>query len=135
MRFSRQEYWSGLPLEIFLTQKSNPDLLHCRQIPYQLSYEGILVNARDIDMTKHDPCRKEFTFHCKYFKVLKSQNQINLHVSPLIKEKQGERKMLHIYFAGTYRDWFQDTLPPPPTCLNTTIQICSIPFYKTAFPR
>ena len=39
MRFSRQEYWSGLPCPpgIFLTQGSNPHLLrllHCRQILY-----------------------------------------------------------------------------------------------------
>ena len=27
---------------IFLTQESNPSLLHCRQILYQLSYEGNL---------------------------------------------------------------------------------------------
>ena len=32
MGFSRQEYWSGLPQGIFLTQESNPGLLHCRQI-------------------------------------------------------------------------------------------------------
>ena len=35
MGFSRQEYWSGLPFllqGIFLTQGSNPGLLHCRQI-------------------------------------------------------------------------------------------------------
>ena len=38
-----QEYWSGLPslLQwIFLTQESNWGLLHCRQILYQLSYQG-----------------------------------------------------------------------------------------------
>ena len=42
MGFSRQEYWSGLPFlqGIFLTQESNPGLLHCRQILYQLSYKG-----------------------------------------------------------------------------------------------
>ena len=42
MEFSRQEYWSGLPFllqGIFLTQESNPRLLRCRQILYQLSYE------------------------------------------------------------------------------------------------
>ena len=42
MEFSRQEYWSGLPFllqGIFLTQGSNPGLLRCRQILYQLSYE------------------------------------------------------------------------------------------------
>ena len=34
MGFSRQEYWSRLPFPspgIFLTQGSNPGLLHCRQ--------------------------------------------------------------------------------------------------------
>ena len=35
MGFPRQEYWSGLPLSwIFLTQGSNPHLLHCGQIFY-----------------------------------------------------------------------------------------------------
>ena len=29
---------------IFLTQESNPGLLHCRQILYRLSYEGSLKN-------------------------------------------------------------------------------------------
>ena len=35
MIFSRQEYWIGLPFllqRVFLTQGSNPHLLHCRQI-------------------------------------------------------------------------------------------------------
>ena len=41
--FSRQEYGGGchvLLQGIFLTQRSNPHLLHCRQILYKLSYEG-----------------------------------------------------------------------------------------------
>ena len=41
---SRQEYWSGLPCHsqgIFLTQGLNPDHLHCRQILYHLSYQGV----------------------------------------------------------------------------------------------
>ena len=45
MGFSRQEYWSGLPFPspgVFPTQESNPGLLHCRQILYQLSYNGSL---------------------------------------------------------------------------------------------
>ena len=40
--FSRQEYGGGchvLLQGIFLTQRSNPHLLHCRQILYKLSYE------------------------------------------------------------------------------------------------
>ena len=43
MGFSRQEYWSGSPVpspRVFLTQGSNPGLLHCRWILYQLSYQG-----------------------------------------------------------------------------------------------
>ena len=44
MGFSRQEYWSGLPFPppggIFLTQGSNPGLLHCRQTLYPLSHQG-----------------------------------------------------------------------------------------------
>ena len=43
MEFSRPEYWSGqrsLIQGIFPTHGSNPGLLHCRQILYQLSHEG-----------------------------------------------------------------------------------------------
>ena len=46
MEFSRQEFWSGLLFfllqAIFLTQRSNPGLLHCRQILYCLSHQGSL---------------------------------------------------------------------------------------------
>ena len=41
--FSRQEYWSGLPVPSpgdLPYQELSPGLLHCRQILYQLSYEG-----------------------------------------------------------------------------------------------
>ena len=43
MGFSRQEYWSGfcfLLQGIFLTQGTNPGLLHCRQILCPQSYAG-----------------------------------------------------------------------------------------------
>ena len=43
MGFSRQEYWRGLPFPSpgnFLTQGSNPGLLHCRQMLYHLSHQG-----------------------------------------------------------------------------------------------
>ena len=45
MEFSRQEYCSGLPFPSpgdIPTQGLNPGLPHCRQILYQLSYEGSL---------------------------------------------------------------------------------------------
>jgi len=41
MKFSRTDYWNGscsLLQGVFPTQGSNPGLLHCRQILYQLSY-------------------------------------------------------------------------------------------------
>ena len=40
--FSREEYWSALPLllpGIFLTQGLNPHVLHCGQILYHLSHQ------------------------------------------------------------------------------------------------
>ena len=43
MGLSRQEYWSGLPFPSpgdLPDPGINPSLLHCRQILYQLSYEG-----------------------------------------------------------------------------------------------
>ena len=45
MEFSRQDYWSGLPFPspgdlLDLTLGSKLGLLHCRQILYQLSYQG-----------------------------------------------------------------------------------------------
>ena len=42
MKFSRQEYWSGLPFPfpgIFPTRGSNLGVLHCRQILYWLSHQ------------------------------------------------------------------------------------------------
>jgi len=42
VKFSRQEYWSGLPFPspgIFPIQGSNPGVLHCRQILYHLSHQ------------------------------------------------------------------------------------------------
>ena len=37
--FSRQKYWNGVPC-LSPTQGSNPHLLHCRWIIYQLSHQG-----------------------------------------------------------------------------------------------
>ena len=46
MGFSRQEYWSGLHSllqGIFLTQGSNPGLLHWKQILYHLSHQSTML--------------------------------------------------------------------------------------------
>ena len=52
MRFLRQEYWSGLTFllqGIFLTQKSNPRLLHWKvdSLPLKLQYFGHLMRRAD----------------------------------------------------------------------------------------
>ena len=58
MEFSRPEYWRvgslSLLQGIFPTQGSNPGLLHCRQILYQLSHNG-------------SQCFKVSTFNCIFF--------------------------------------------------------------------
>ena len=38
MGFSRQEYWSGLP---FPSPEDLPNLLHCKQILYRMSYRSV----------------------------------------------------------------------------------------------
>ena len=51
MRFSRQGHWSGLPFpspEDLPNLGIKPSLLHCRQILYQLSYEGRFRNDLNI---------------------------------------------------------------------------------------
>ena len=48
MGFSSQEYWSGLHFllqGIFLSQESNLDLPHCRQILYCLNHQGSPVQV------------------------------------------------------------------------------------------
>ena len=43
-----QEYW------IFPSQESNQDLLHCRQVLYQLSYQGSPIAFKNIKQRKPD---------------------------------------------------------------------------------
>ena len=89
-----QEYWSGYSLSllqlIFLAQESNQDLLHCRWILYQLSYEGLIIIALQ-EMDK-DLWRK------KTWPWLKWKCLITLisELSFSIKESQSEIK--HIYY-------------------------------------
>ena len=67
MRFSRQEYWSGLPFPSprdLPTQESIPGLLPCRQILYWLSYEG--TTEKDCSWGSH--CRRFFFFNNKLMK-------------------------------------------------------------------
>ena len=57
MEFSRPEYWSGYSSqEIFPMQGSNPGLLHCRWILYQLSHlQGPEVSSHNCTNTFFTP--------------------------------------------------------------------------------
>ena len=47
MEFSRQEYWSGLPLPFpgdLPDPGIEPEFPHCRQIVYRLSHQGSLIH-------------------------------------------------------------------------------------------
>ena len=49
MEFSRPEYWSGYPFPSpgdLPNPGLNPGLLHCKQILYQLSYQGSLIRRQ-----------------------------------------------------------------------------------------
>ena len=52
IRFSRQEYWSGLPFPS-PGDLPNPGLLYCRQILYQLSYHRVGMVGDDKSCNYH----------------------------------------------------------------------------------
>ena len=43
----------SLPQQIFLTQESNQDFLHCRQILYQLIYQGMSSSHKKYTSSVH----------------------------------------------------------------------------------
>ena len=50
--------WVAMPSSrgIFPTQESNWDLLHCRQILYQLSYQGSHLESRVMLIPRNESC-------------------------------------------------------------------------------
>ena len=90
MGFSRQEYRSGchfLLQGIFLTQESNWGLLYCRQILYQLSYEGSqlpLPNSASCGTNIHNPPSYRPSSSCKPLTkaLLISRALLGLRVPP-----------------------------------------------------
>ena len=79
MGFSRQEYWSGLPL-IVPTQGSNLGLLHYRQILYHLSHQGSL--------NSHQKLVVPWRHHSKQWTNRRRTNTIWFHVSEVPKESK-----------------------------------------------
>ena len=82
----------SLPLlqRIFPTQESNQGLLHCRQILYQLSYEGNLIN---IEMIR-DPINNQLAMLRK-----KTKLNINLKQNFKIKRKtvSARNNVFHVF--------------------------------------
>ena len=58
--------------QIFLTQESNRGLLHCRQILYQLSYEGSKQTQFKVHLINHHclrSCYSESKFKCSHILI------------------------------------------------------------------
>ena len=83
MKFSRQDYFSGLPCPpqgIFLTQGSNSHLLHCRQILYHLNHqtkEAQLCKAANYKEISDKPNLKDIKKNDSFvsFRIVKSMSQ------------------------------------------------------------
>ena len=55
---------------IFPTQGSNPGLLHCRHILYQLSHKGSPSNSGELIYSDIDPIRRSIFHNCCFFSFL-----------------------------------------------------------------
>ena len=82
LELSRQEYWSGLPFPSpgdSPSQGFNPGLPHCRQILYQLSYQGNLLTMGWPQIWK--PWTKNIIEDRKMLSLL-SRNYVTLNQTP-----------------------------------------------------
>ena len=104
MGFSRQEYWVGchyLLQGIFLTQGSNPGLLHCRQILYCLSYqESPQQNIKRI--IYHDQVRfvskmQGFFNTCKSINMIYHTNKLKNKNYMIISERAFDKVKQHLW--------------------------------------
>ena len=93
MGFSRKEYWSWLPFPPpgdFLIQGSNPGLLRCRQILYQLSYQDVAVTfgyghssqSPDYPVIPSSFQEPAFTWYLTYNKLFIGDSLFYFHESP-----------------------------------------------------
>ena len=91
MGFSRQEYWNGLHAllqGIFSTQGLNGSLLPCRQILYQLSYHGSLIQ-----IFKRDESSEALSILRAFFKGKKKR-----------KKRGGGIRMQYYEYKIRYKD-------------------------------
>ena len=73
MRFSRQEYWSGLPFPSSGDPPNpgiEPGLLHCRQMLYPLSHQG-------------SPREGPWEAPCVSFPTINKTYDVTIHITPI----------------------------------------------------
>ena len=123
--FSRQEYWSGLPLLspgnlpdpgsswVFLIQGLNLGLLHCRQTPYHLSHKGLGVSIL-VSPFWTLGCFRTCSLHLVPFARTVFKRLLHTHLATILVVASGQlRAMLQCV-----------PLKLPPALL--TSQLCSI---------
>ena len=91
MEFSRPQYWVGslsLLQGIFPTQGSNPALLHCRWILYQLSHKG---SPRSLSLLRGIFPTQESNWallHCRWILY-----QLSYQGSPTVEDSTPEQRL------------------------------------------
>ena len=76
MEFSRPEYWSGyFSSGSSPSQESKQDLLHCRQILYQLRYQGSILKSRYIAQSTKSIKSKLVVYGCDSWAINKAEHQ------------------------------------------------------------
>ena len=99
MGFSRQEYWSGLlfPFQRILpTQGSNLGHLHCRQVLYHLSLQGLDMSLR------------KFREMARTGKPGELQSMGSQRVQSDLVPEQQQQEVEH-----TYTLWSSNSIPSP----------------------
>ena len=99
MRFSRQEYWSGLPFPfpgIFLTQGSNPGFPHCRQV---------LFTSDSIPFSYHVACQGSLEAGAVELWLGSGWNYISRHVCSICPEGAYGRIWLTTQARKTWWGW------------------------------
>ena len=114
MRFSRQEYWSGVPRPspgVFPTQGSNPGLLHCGPTLYRLSHQGAeCIDGWKLFRISSDRCLK--------VGALRMTQDTALHLVPLRGLDSAPETLASLLFlmgqGCRFRRRTLQARPPPP---------------------
>ena len=123
---------------IFLTQRSNPGLLHCRQILYHLSYQGSPSNSSDDTSLKQNTSYIDFTL---WFRKLLPNfilgSAVGLHpvLTDLLIWSITEDNTCSFYPAGLnfWSPKYTPLFSPSSTCVLLNNFTCCFPEYLSLF--